>query len=73
MAYEGLSTDVLVSASVEVSNPSNTGQYLGLSDRERFRQVSLDALEEHQYAVDRAEALFAKQSLARQVAEITLE
>ncbi len=73
MANEGLSTDVLVSAAIEASNPSNTGQYVNLSDRERFRQVSLDALEEHQYAVDRAEALFAKQSLESQVAQITLE
>lgn len=73
MASEGLSTDVLVSVAVEVSSPTNTGQYEGLSDRERFRQVSLDALEEHQYAIDRAEALFAKQSLASQVTEITQE
>lgn len=76
MASEGLSTDVLVSAAVEVSNPANTGRYEDLSDREKFRQISLDALEEHQYAEDRLarlKAQLAEQSIVIHVAQITQE
>ncbi len=73
MASEGLSTDVLVAAAIEVSNPANTKQYEGLSKQDRTEQVSLDAVEEHAHATERAEhleSLVAKHAINSQIAQI---
>ncbi len=84
MAGEGLSTDVLVAAAIEASQPDITAQYEGLSGQDRAEQVALDALEQHVFATDIAErhalhiseqmeTLLIKQAVNAAVAQIPQE